>query len=259
MSILYGTLIIFFILGLIVGSFLNVVILRHNTGLSLSGRSGCMSCSSSLKWWQLLPVISFFILRGKCHDCGSKISLQYPIVELSLGIIFALISVQGFDILHIILAMLISTLLLAIAVYDSHHTIIPNSYVYTFAGLAAIWNMQYLVNFAIAGAVLATPFALMWIISKGKWIGLGDAKLMLGIGVMLGLIGGFATLTIGSILGSIAGLSYIAWRKLCTLRLGYTKRTSKIRLEIPFGPFLIFGFFAVWLLHLDTMYLQLIL
>ncbi len=250
---------IFFVFGLIVGSFINVVILRHNTGKSLSGRSGCMSCCCKLKWFELLPLISYIALRGKCAKCGSNISLQYPVVELSLAAVFALISIQGFDILHIVLAMIISILLLIIAVYDTYHTIIPNFYVYMFIALSILWNMQYAIMYLIAGLVLAVPFALLWLLSRGRWIGLGDAKLMLGIGTMLGLFGGFITLTIASIVGALAGLGYIAIRKLCIIGLDCTDNDSKMRLEVPFGPFLIFGFFVVWFLHVDTLYLQLIL
>src|SRR5680860_1900327 len=82
MSFLF--LIFFSFLGLIVGSFLNVVILRHNTGASLGGRSGCFSCGHNLTWYELVPVVSFLALRGRCNHCGCKISRQYPLVEILL-------------------------------------------------------------------------------------------------------------------------------------------------------------------------------
>lgn len=240
---------VFFIFGLIIGSFLNVAILRHNTGLSLAGRSGCMSCAEALSWYELLPVVSFFILRGKCRTCGSAISWQYPIVELSLAVLFALTQLQSFDFVHLALALITSAILLIISIYDAHHTIIPNLYVYAFVALALIWHFPNISLYTFTSAiVLAAPFALLWLFSKGKWIGLGDAKLMLGIGAMLGLFGGFVALTIGSVVGALIGLGYV----------GFSRKQGKMKLEIPFGPFLVFGFFCVWLLHADIWYLNLI-
>ena len=245
-----ATLLIVFIFGLIIGSFLNVVILRHNTGHSLAGRSGCMSCGHELRWWELFPLLSFGLLRGRCSNCGSKISIQYPIVEFVTATLFVLVFTQSFDLLHLVLGLLISIILVIIATYDTKHTIIPNAYVYTFALLSILFNAPEIgVSTIIAGVVLATPFALLWVVSKGKWIGLGDAKLMLGIGFMLGIFGGFFALTIGSVLGAVIALTYVA----------IVGKKGAMHLEIPYGPFLIFGFFAVWLLHLDVVYLNLIM
>src|SRR3989344_1792899 len=83
-----------FILGTIIGSFLNVVILRYNTGSSIQGRSGCMSCGKPLVWYELFPVLSFLFLLGRCGGCKSRISAQYPLVELLTGIIFLLTFLQ---------------------------------------------------------------------------------------------------------------------------------------------------------------------
>ena len=84
-------LIIFSILGLIIGSFLNVVILRFNTNKTLGGRSGCMACEKELNWYELIPVFSFFALQGRCSGCQTKISVQYPLVELATGVIFGVL------------------------------------------------------------------------------------------------------------------------------------------------------------------------
>src|ERR1035437_1662273 len=82
---------IFFIFGLIIGSFLNVVILRLNTEKSFGGRSACMSCQNQLVWYELIPVFSFLALRGRCRNCKARISIQYPLVEFTTGLIFALL------------------------------------------------------------------------------------------------------------------------------------------------------------------------
>jgi prepilin signal peptidase PulO-like enzyme (type II secretory pathway) len=78
----------FFVFGSIIGSFLNVLILRFNTGATFGGRSKCFSCGRELRWYDLVPILSFLFLRGRCRFCKSKISLQYPTVELITGLIF---------------------------------------------------------------------------------------------------------------------------------------------------------------------------
>src|SRR3989344_148921 len=81
----------FLCLGAIVGSYLNVLILRYNTGRSSQGRSSCMSCQKRLSWYELIPVLSYIVLRGRCRSCTSKISLQYPLVEGGLAVLFLLV------------------------------------------------------------------------------------------------------------------------------------------------------------------------
>ena len=122
--------IIIFGLGLIIGSFLNVVILRLNTGRSIAkGRSACPRCSNTLSWYELIPVFSFLGLRGKCRSCKAPISFQYPLVELLSAIIFVLLYskiflVEGFSfltLLSFVFACTVASLLLVIFVYDIRH------------------------------------------------------------------------------------------------------------------------------------------
>src|SRR5690606_24099342 len=82
----------FFLLGLIIGSFLNVVIYRYNTGSAIKGRSYCFTCRSQLRWYELVPLFSFLIQRGKCRSCRSLISIQYPLVELTVGVVFVFLA-----------------------------------------------------------------------------------------------------------------------------------------------------------------------
>src|ERR1700748_3830531 len=89
--------IVFLGLGLIIGSFLNVVIFRLNTERSFGGRSACMVCRNKLAWYDLIPVFSFLFLLGRCRNCKTKISVQYPLVELGAGIIFALLFLKFQD------------------------------------------------------------------------------------------------------------------------------------------------------------------
>src|SRR3990167_1067279 len=117
-----------FVLGAIVGSFLNVVglrwdLLRHGGGLStLGGRSSCPSCRKVLEWYELIPIFSFLILRGRCLSCGGKISWQYPIVELWTGLIFVTVSYIFIPVFFVYIV---------ITIYDLRHKIIPNPFLYS--------------------------------------------------------------------------------------------------------------------------------
>src|SRR3989344_1494768 len=128
-----------FILGTIIGSFLNVVILRHNTGRNLRGRSYCLACGHSLSAWDLVPIVSFIIARGRCRYCGSKISRQYWLVEVLTSLIFVFLwwQLAAEPLLALVYAVLIS-FLIVIAGYDLRHKIIPDQLVYWFALLAFI-------------------------------------------------------------------------------------------------------------------------
>src|SRR3990167_6368979 len=110
-----------FVFGAVVGSFLNVVILRLNTGQSVvSGRSKCFTCAKKLKWYELLPIASFVFLRGKCSACKTKISWQYPIIEIITGLLFLLIfnEFSLFFVLYFFHLLIIFSVLIIIAVYD---------------------------------------------------------------------------------------------------------------------------------------------
>lgn len=244
-----STFLIFsFILGTIIGSFLNVVALRYNTGMTLGGRSKCFSCGKNLKWHELLPVLSFIFQRGECKKCKSKISWQYPVIECVAGILFVLIF-YFFPPLSIAMAVntlfyiVITGILLVITIYDVKHKIIPDPLVYTFAIIAlaklflgpelnfiipSLWNI-------LSGPIIALPFFLLWLVSKGEWMGLGDAKLVLGIGWILGLSGGVSAVTLAFWIGAVFSVvwMYIIFRKM------------KARYEIPFGPYLIIGMYLV--------------
>lgn len=244
-----STFLIFsFILGTIIGSFLNVVALRYNTGMTLGGRSKCFSCGKNLKWHELLPVLSFIFQRGECKKCKSKISWQYPVIECVAGILFVLIF-YFFPPLSVAMAVntlfyiVITGILLVITIYDVKHKIIPDPLVYAFAILTfaklflgpelnfiipSLWNI-------LSGPIIALPFFLIWLVSKGEWMGLGDAKLVLGIGWILGLSGGVSAVTLAFWIGAIVSViwMYIIFRKM------------KARYEIPFGPYLIIGMYLV--------------
>ena len=239
-----------FIFGAVIGSFLNVVALRYNSGMTLKGRSKCFSCGKNLAWHELIPVFSFLFQKGKCKKCKGKISWQYPVIEMIAGILFALILFvfppttveSSFTTLFYLF---ITCLLLVITIYDVKHKIIPNSLVYTFSAIALAKlfigpDLSFMIPsipMLISGPLLALPFALMFLFSKGTWMGLGDAKLVLGIGWVLGSTLGLSAIVLAFWIGAVFSLiwMFIVFRKV------------KSKYEIPFGPYLILGMYIVLL------------
>ena len=207
-SLLFGAF------GLIVGSFLNVVILRSGVG-SLTGRSSCMSCGAQIRAYDLVPVFSWLLLRGKCRACGSGISIQYPLVELATALLFALIGGAPFPVgmLYRALFCIIIAILIAITVYDFRHTIIPDAWAYTFAGMSFFVMGPLLmllsppgsdiVFYLFAGPIAASPLFFLWAISQGRWMGLGDVKLAFGIGWLLGPVPGIFSVMAAFVLGAL--------------------------------------------------------
>lgn len=257
-----------FILGTIIGSFLNVVILRYNTGRGLEGRSTCLSCGKSLKWIDLIPILSFLLLRGQCRYCGSRFSLQYPLIELVTGVIFAVLAGMLFEglfnivfLLKLIYVFAIASLLIAISVYDLKHTIIPDKLVYvlvflSFASLFA--NGALSTEALLAGPLTALPLGFLWLVSGGKWMGLGDAKLQLALGWLLGLTQGVSALVLSFWIGAAVSVGVITIPYVIQ-RMYLFGTVSKLTMksEIAFGPFLVLGFVITWMFNIDLISLLL--
>ena len=252
--------IFYFVFGTLIGSSLNVVILRYHSKSFFKGRSGCFSCGRNLKWYELVPLLSFFFLKGRCGSCRSKISAQYILVELSTGLLFLFAYLKGFVGIDMPIVLSILSILVAIFVYDLHHKIIPDGLVYLFIVIAFVqmflspspfvFELPTLSNF-IAGPILFTPFFAMWYLSKGAWMGLGDGKLAFGIGWFLGLNLGISAIVYSFWIGAVASLTFLIISKLIKRRGLFGKRTLSMKSEIPFAPFLILGFLLVLFFNLD--------
>jgi len=230
-----------FIFGLIVGSFLNCVIYRLETGKSfLGGRSFCPDCQHVLSWNDLVPVFSFLMLGGRCRYCNKKISWQYPLVELTTALLFILIFNLSQNLLNTSYWLLITSFLIIIFVYDLKHYIIPDKVVFPAIVLALIYNLldtNYLLLNTILAALSASAFFLsIYLISKGKWLGFGDVKLSFLIGLYLGFPNILVALFLAFLIGAIIGLILIA------------KGRKTLKSIVPFGPFLVIGTFLAMFL-----------
>jgi len=271
-----------FLFGLIVGSFLNCVIYRlaphhfspkSGGGLGISksflkGRSLCPLCGHLLAWYDLIPVLSFLILKGKCRYCGKKISWQYPLVEIATGILFLLPLLSspsfggggirwGWEYLFY---SLIASFLIIIFVYDLKHYIIPDkiiypaiaiTFLYQFFGhwdLGFHWSLVIGIWDFIWAAVLASGFFLaIVLISHGRAMGMGDVKLAFLMGLLLGWPNILVALFSAFFIGAIIGIGLIVAGK------------KTLKSEVPFGPFLVVGTFIAmfWAERIMNWYLSL--
>lgn len=231
-----------FIFGLIYGSFLNVVVFRFDEWLTiLKGRSHCPQCKETLRWYDLIPVISYLTLFGRCRYCKKPISLQYPLVELSTAVLLAagysLVINAGLPLLTAVGAYLLYVLavgaLVVIFCHDLTEMMIPDSVAYFFVATAFGFGSLFTQNItatSLGGLVAVIPIALLVYPSRGKWMGEGDVKLSLGLGLLTGYPSAIVGLVTAFMSGAVIGLLMTAMRR------GTTVKTA-----IPFAPFLIIG------------------
>ena len=227
--------------GLLVGSFLNVVILRLPQGQSVVlPRSFCPSCGRFLRWYDNIPLLSFAILGGECRFCKKAISWQYPLVEILTGLL-SLVTFWKFGMIPYLLNFLLLICpLIALSFIDLRHRILPD--LITLPGIAAGLLVSLVDGeFRLASlfpsllGILAgggTLFLIAWIYEKTRrqeGIGMGDVKLAAMLGGFFGWKGVFLTLFLSSLAGSLVGLILIV-----ILRKG-------LKYAIPFGPFLALG------------------
>lgn len=249
------------IFGLIIGSFLNVVILRWNTGVRISkGRSVCFSCNKTLEWYELVPLFSYVLQRARCLNCKTGISVQYPLVELlgawSVPLAFyatpdVLTSIPA--VISFVLTVTLFSFYIVLGVYDVRHKIIPDFFSYG-AGLIALgliavgWYTSGTINMTqvIAGPSLFIFFWFFWFVSKGTWMGLGDAKLALSVGWVLGMGKGISAILLSFWIGSVLTLLYMALERII-----HRKKALRMKSEIPFGPFILIGFFIAYIWNID--------
>ena len=252
-----------FLFGLAVGSFLNAFIYRLEVQRSvMRGRSFCPACSHTLAWYDLIPLLSYILLKGRCRYCKAKISFQYPLVELATGILFVLVLLKlglVFSVLELFYLWAIASFLMVIFVYDLKHFLIPDKVLYPATLVAGLWYvvssmagwipMYQILNTIYSAVGAAGFFLVIFLVSRGRAIGFGDVKLALFMGLFLGFPAILVALAIAFASGALIGIALIFSKK------------KTMRSEVPFGPFLIVGTFVAlfWGEPLVNFYMNLIL
>ena len=258
-----------FVFGLVIGSFLNVVAMRYDgehfllDATMIGGRSHCPHCKKTLRWFELVPLVSFIMLGARCARCKTSLSFQYPIVELISGLIFALVpyrietlwGVNGAILIGLTI-FLVATFeaLLVMSLIDIRLGIIPDEinvflavlgifggiFLTGFLGLAnhsfasfysILFGLQYnfWLNHVAAAVFGATFFGLLILITRGKGMGMGDLKIIIPLGFIFGWPDILFIIVFANVVGAVVGLIAIS--------LG----TKKMKGTLPFGPFLAIG------------------
>ncbi len=247
-----------FILGASIGSFLNVLIDRLPKDESINGRSHCDHCKKKITWYDLIPILSFFILGGKTRCCGKKLSFQYPLIEIVTGLVFVLttnhqisitkqLSITNLQYSNFLLfnnwPLFVSWLLflgifsclIVIFVSDLKYHLISDYILLALFVFSIIYHLSSIISislfpyFLISSFVVAFPIWLIYFISKERAMGLGDVYLSAIMGFLLGWKAGFMALYIAFVTGAIFGLVAIIFKN------------KKLKSKIAFGPFLVIG------------------
>lgn len=248
---LWWTLGYAFGLGCIIGSFLNVLIYRFHTGKSLAGHSHCLSCGTRLQWFELLPLVSYLGLRGRCRTCGCHIPSRYFLVELATGLAFLMILLHTTILGTAVLLAGIMAILIVITVYDLVHFIIPDELtagltlvvgallaLNVYLGQTSVDEVLFTVVAALGGAAF---FFSLWFISGGAWLGFGDVKLAVPLGLLVGGPFVFSFVVAAFWIGAVVSVLIIAAQYVNRGKVFYpgSRRALTMKSAVPFAPFLV--------------------
>lgn len=241
---------IIFVFGLCVGSFVNVVVLRSLRGEEfIRGRSHCDVCKRELLWYELIPLISYVMLRGKCRTCHAEIDIMHPIVELLtgslflwwflIGFAFFRLTANPFSVIQPLFWLLVGVLLLVIVVIDLKAMIIPDWAIVALSFLTLAYRSSLMIagidrpiDFAwsVFGASLALGFFLfLWLVTKRRGMGFGDVKLVFALALLLHWPQVGVALFLSFVIGAVVGVVLLALRR------------TRFGVPLPFGPFLVTG------------------
>ena len=230
--------IIVFLYGIVIGSFLNVCIYRIPKDESIvKVRSHCMDCGYQLKWYELVPLFSYIVLRGKCRKCKTKLSVQYPIIEAVNGVLYILVFIMNGVTINSVIYCLLASALLALSVIDFRTYEIPigfNVFILTLGLIHLALDYQNWLLYVIGLVAVSGFLLLIYVITKGRGIGGGDIKLMAACGLLLGWKLIIVAFIIGCVVGAVVHL----------LRMKITKESHVLAM----GPYLSLGVFiaAMW-------------
>lgn len=231
-------LVIALLYGLVIGSFLNVCIYRIPEGKTVvTERSHCMKCGYQLSWYDMIPVVSWLALRGRCRKCKARISAQYPLVEALNGILYVIVFiVNGVNWTSVLYCLFVSALIV-LSVIDFRTYEIPmgiNIFILVLGLIHMMLDYHNWLNYVIGLLAISVPLELVLLISKGRAIGGGDVKLMAAAGLLLGWKEIILAFVLGCIVGSVIHLIRI--------------KVSKASHVLALGPYLAVGIVvaALW-------------
>ncbi|MEX0594697.1 MAG: prepilin peptidase [Patescibacteria group bacterium] len=242
---LSGGVIASFVFGLVYGSFLNVVILRWDDWASIiNSRSRCPNCKTQLKWYDLVPVLSYASLAGRCRYCQKPVSWQYPAVEISTAVLVA----AGFSLFFPVTGDLTMTVLafsafllatgLAISVFfhDLYEMLVPDMMAYLLLFSAIVLGVfLYGWQSTLYGLLVAViPISLLVYPTKGTWMGEGDVKIAAALGAMVGFPNAISFIALAFLIGGGYGILALLFKRV------------KMRTAVPFAPFLIIAAFMTF-------------
>lgn len=228
------------LVGAAIGSFLNVCVSRLPAGESvISPRSRCPSCEHPIAWYDNIPVVSYLLLRGRCRACESRISAQYPLVELAVAAIWLAMAVRFGVSVEALRGAIFLTLLLGIALTDARHMVIPDHFSLGGVLLGLVFAAppgDFPLGRAITGAALG--YGLLWLVAWGgekvfrkPALGMGDVHMMAMVGAFVGTSGALLTVLLGSVLGLLVGVPISWWRG----------RLAVMNTYLPLGVYLAVG------------------
>jgi len=232
-----------FLFGLLVGSFVNVLVHRLPRGESIvSPGSHCPACGAPVRAYDNVPVLSWLLLGGRCRDCRAPIALRYPMLELANGVLWALVFLRARNRAELATGLFLVSACLALLAIDAEFQLLPDRI--TLTGIAVGLGLSLLpgsrglvaaaLGAALGGGGLWLVAYLYERITGQEGMGLGDVKMLAMIGAFLGPAGVLVTLLLGSVSGSVVGLALIAARR------------GDRRMRLPFGVFLAIGAVAAF-------------
>lgn len=243
-----------FLFGASIGSFVQVVVTRLHVAPIATSRSKCLSCGEALRIPDLIPVFSYLFLKGKCRYCKSVFGISALIVEVIFGTVFTLlyhcIIRDQATLLDSFLWLVYYTVLFGtlgiVALYDKAHTYIPVPFLYIYGILTTgMLGMRFMDEpnplTLLSPVIVALPFLILWLVTRGKGLGFGDVLLFLGVGAFFGINQGYAVFLISIWSGALVG-AYIKY---------FGSGNGKKGIQIPFVPFIVFAFLLVLFTNID--------
>ena len=223
-----------FIIGLMIGGFVSICIYRFSKKVSFRRKAFCDNCSAELSLPDMIPLVSFLLLKGRCRSCGAKVNIQYPLVELANGVLYIIVFMANGWNLQSAIYCLMTSAFLVISIVDEKTFEIPLACNLFIAGLGIIWciiDYHNLISYLIGFICVSGALYLLYIITGGALIGGGDVKLMAAAGLLLGWNDATLAFFLACILGSV----------IHVIRMKVSKKAEHV---LAMGPYLCM---ALWI------------